>query len=123
MQPAGREAGTCAALSALQRAVLYVGMGLLVVTVAGTNPTSLPFGADQFDESDERHKGGLAHFYNWYYAISMAATFLALTVIVYVQVKVGWGLGFAIVDVFYGPTHNRARSRGARRDSLQRLLR
>ncbi|KAG2569483.1 hypothetical protein PVAP13_7NG423500 [Panicum virgatum] len=88
--PLPRQAGTCAAPSALQRAVLYVGMGLLVV---------LPFGADQFDESDERHKGGLARFYNWYYAIAMAATFLALTVVVYVQVKVGWGLGFAIPTV------------------------
>ena len=27
------------------------------------------------------------------------------------------------VDVFYGPTHDRARSRGARRSSLQHLLR
>ena len=27
------------------------------------------------------------------------------------------------VDAFYGPTHDRARSRGARRGSLQHLLR
>ncbi|RLM74708.1 hypothetical protein C2845_PM15G24220 [Panicum miliaceum] len=74
-------------------------MGLLVVSAAGTNPTSLPFGADQFDESDERHKGGLARFYNCYYTIAMPATFLALTVVVYIQVKVGWGLGFAIPTV------------------------
>ena len=39
--PLARQAGTCAAPSALQRAVLYVGMGLLVVSAAGTNPTSL----------------------------------------------------------------------------------
>jgi len=97
--PLARQAGTCAAPSGLQRAVLYIGMGLLVVSAAGTNPTSLPFGVDQFDESDERHKGGLARFYNWYYAVAMAATFLALTVVVYVQVKVGWGLGFAIPTV------------------------
>ena len=52
--PLARQAGTCAAPSGLQRAVLYIGMGLLVVSAAGTNPTSLPFGVDQFDESDER---------------------------------------------------------------------
>ena len=33
------------------------------------------------------------------------------------------GSGLHFVDVFYGPTHNRARSRGMRRSSLQHLLR
>ncbi|XP_062227009.1 protein NRT1/ PTR FAMILY 2.13-like isoform X2 [Phragmites australis] len=94
-----QQAGTCVGSSALQRAVLYVGMGLLVVAAGGTNPTGLPFGADQFDESDERHKEGLTRYYNWYYAIAMMATFLALTVLVYLQVKVSWGLGFAIPTV------------------------
>ncbi|KAJ1273294.1 hypothetical protein BS78_06G269200 [Paspalum vaginatum] len=94
--PTDRLADTCMAPSALHRAVLYVGMALLVVFAGGANPTSLPFGADQFDERNERHKAGLARFYNWYYATAMLATFLALTVVVYVQVKVSWGLGFAI---------------------------
>ena len=94
--PMAQQAGTCVAPSALQRAVLYLGMGLLVVSAGGMNPTSLPFGADQFDERKEQHKGGLARFYNWYYAAAMIATFLALTVVLYVQVNVSWGLGFAI---------------------------
>ncbi|CAL4935788.1 unnamed protein product [Urochloa decumbens] len=93
---AARQAGTCAGPSALHRAVLYVGMGLLVVSAGGTNPTGLPFGADQFDDTDERHKAGLTRYFNWYYAIAMLATFLALTAIVYLQDKVSWGLGFAI---------------------------
>ncbi|CAN6241249.1 unnamed protein product [Urochloa humidicola] len=94
--PLARQAGTCAGPSALQRGVLYAGMGLLVVSAGGMNPTSLPFAADQFDERDVRQKGALERFYNWYYAIAMAATFVALTVVVYVQVKVSWALGFAI---------------------------
>ncbi|CAD6261896.1 unnamed protein product [Miscanthus lutarioriparius] len=94
--PMAQQAGTCVAPSTLQRAVLYLGMGLLVVSAGGMNPTSLPFGADQFDERKEQHKGGLARFYNWYYAVAMIATFLALTVVLYVQVNVSWGLGFAI---------------------------
>ncbi|CAM0948227.1 unnamed protein product [Alopecurus aequalis] len=60
----------------------------------GTSPTCLPFGADQFDES--RHKEGLRHYYGGYYVFIMMATFLALTVIAYVQDRVSWGLGFAI---------------------------
>ncbi|CAN6236532.1 unnamed protein product [Urochloa humidicola] len=94
--PLAQQAGTCAAPTALQRGVLYAGMGLLVVSAGGLNPTSLPFAADQFDAGNERHKAALARFYDWYYAIAMAATFLALTVLVYVQVKVSWALGFAI---------------------------
>ncbi|CAN6229905.1 unnamed protein product [Urochloa humidicola] len=97
--PLAQQAGTCTGPSALQRGVLYAGMGLLVVSAGGMNPTSLPFAADQFDERDVRQKGALERFYNWYYAIAMAATFLALTVVVYVQVKVSWALGFAIPTV------------------------
>ncbi|CAN6315352.1 unnamed protein product [Urochloa humidicola] len=96
---AARQAGTCAGPSALHRAVLYVGMGLMVVSAGGTNPTALPFGADQFDETNERHKAGLTRYFNGYYAIAMLATFLALTAIVYIQDKVSWGLGFAIPTV------------------------
>ncbi|CAL5014370.1 unnamed protein product [Urochloa decumbens] len=95
--PLAQQAGTCAAPSGLQRGVLYAGMGLLVVSAGGMNPTSLPFAADQFDaKRDERQKGALERFYNWYYAIAMASTFVALTVVVYLQVKVSWGVGFAI---------------------------
>jgi peptide/histidine transporter 3/4 len=96
---AARQAGKCAGPSALHRAVLYVEMGLLVVSAAGLNPTALPFGADQFDETNERHKAGVTRYFNWYYAIAMMATFLALTVIVYVQDRVSWGVGFAIPTV------------------------
>ncbi|XP_062183880.1 protein NRT1/ PTR FAMILY 2.13-like [Phragmites australis] len=94
-----RQAGTCVGPSALHRAVLYVGMGLIVVGWGAANPTSLPFGADQFDKSNERHKVGLTRYYSWYYAIVMMASFVALTVVVYVEVKVSWGLGFAIPTV------------------------
>ncbi|TVU16433.1 hypothetical protein EJB05_39996, partial [Eragrostis curvula] len=96
-----RQAGTCVGPSGLHRAVLYAGMALLVAAAGGTNPTGLPFGADQFDASSERHKGGLARYYNVYYAIAMLATFLALTVVAYVQVKVSWGLGFAIPTALF----------------------
>ncbi|XP_047053651.1 protein NRT1/ PTR FAMILY 2.13-like [Lolium rigidum] len=89
-----RQAGTCAGASGIQRAVLYVAMGLLVVGMGGTSPTSLPFGADQFDE--RRHKEGLRRYYGGYYVFTMMATFLALTVIAYVQDNVSWGHGFAI---------------------------
>ncbi|GJN01454.1 hypothetical protein PR202_ga18721 [Eleusine coracana subsp. coracana] len=91
-----REAGTCLGPSALHRAVLYIGMALLVVSAGGANPTALPFGADQFDNNEERHKRGLARYYNWFYVIAMSATFLSLTVLVYLQTKVSWALGFAI---------------------------
>ncbi|CAN6348188.1 unnamed protein product [Urochloa humidicola] len=91
-----QQAGTCVAPSALHRGVLYAGMDLMVVFTGGLNPTSLPFAADQFDEHDMHQKGALRRFYNLYYTITMEATFLALTIVVYLQVKVSWSLGFAI---------------------------
>ncbi|KAJ1293714.1 hypothetical protein BS78_01G089900 [Paspalum vaginatum] len=97
--PVARQAGTCVGPSTLHRAVLYIGMGLLAVSAGGTNPTALPFGADQFDEADERHKAGLTRYFSWFYATAMMSTLLVLTVIVYIQDKVSWGLGFAIPTV------------------------
>uniref|UniRef100_A0A0D9WAP4 Uncharacterized protein n=1 Tax=Leersia perrieri TaxID=77586 RepID=A0A0D9WAP4_9ORYZ len=108
-----RQAGTCAGPSSLHRAVLYIGMALLVVATGGYQPTSLPFGADQFDLNTSRRDtsdgnetngrchednepAGLKRYYNWYYVINTAAAFVALTFIVYIQDKVSWGLGFAI---------------------------
>ncbi|XP_006652957.1 protein NRT1/ PTR FAMILY 2.13-like [Oryza brachyantha] len=97
-----RQAGECAGPSGLHRAVLYIGMALLVVATGGVNPTSLPFGADQFDfdasSSGERREepAGLKRYYNWYYVVTMMAAFMALTFIAYIQDRVSWGLGFGI---------------------------
>lgn len=115
-----RQAGTCAGPSGLHRAVLYIGMALLVVATGGANPTSLPFGADQFDhddassgsssnEADERRRraeepAGLKRFYNWYYVVTMMASFMALTFIAYIQDKVSWGLGFGIPTALVAAT-------------------
>uniref|UniRef100_A0A0E0KW99 Major facilitator superfamily (MFS) profile domain-containing protein n=1 Tax=Oryza punctata TaxID=4537 RepID=A0A0E0KW99_ORYPU len=94
-----RQAGTCAGPSGLHRAVLYIDMALLVVAAGGFNPSSLPFGTDQFDVSNnERHEkpAGLTRYYNLYYVVAMVASFIALTFIAYIQDKVSWGLAFGI---------------------------
>ncbi|KAF0890642.1 hypothetical protein E2562_004159 [Oryza meyeriana var. granulata] len=94
-----RQAGTCPGPSGLHRAVLYIGMALLVVAAGGFNPTSLPFGADQFEVSnDERREepAGLRRYYNWYYVVAMTASFIGLTFIPHIQDKVSWALSFGV---------------------------
>ncbi|KAJ3688515.1 hypothetical protein LUZ61_017679 [Rhynchospora tenuis] len=58
--------------------------------------TCVPFGADQFDKTDEQHEKETKSYYNWYYALIAGAIFIAYTVIVYIQSEVSWPIGFGI---------------------------
>ncbi|KAL5214838.1 hypothetical protein ABZP36_003990 [Zizania latifolia] len=102
-----RQADACAGPSGLHRAVLYIGMALVVVAMGGSSPTQIPFGVDQFDVSSapqQKDNPGLKRYYNWYYVVSMTATFLVLTVIAHIQEKVSWGLGFGIPTALMAAT-------------------
>ena len=61
-----------------------------------------PFGADQFDDSDEAEKKNKSSFFNrFYFSINMAAL-VASIVLVWVQTNVGWGLGLRYPCRGYG---------------------
>ncbi|CAM0948226.1 unnamed protein product [Alopecurus aequalis] len=77
-------------------------LGMVVITVSATIPQLKPPSCGVL----ARQAGTCAvpsglqravlHYYGGYYVFIMMATFLALTVIAYVQDRVSWGLGFAI---------------------------
>jgi solute carrier family 15 (peptide/histidine transporter), member 3/4 len=81
----------CQNPSQLQLAVLYMGLGLASIGLAGTRYTIAPMGANQFDKP--KHQG---IFFNWYIATMYSATVISATAIVYVQDNVSWTLGFGI---------------------------
>ena len=58
-----------------------------------------PFGADQFDDSDEAEKKSKSSFFNWFYFSINIGALVASTVLVWVQTNVGWGWGFGIPAV------------------------
>lgn len=86
----------CKEASAWQLAVLYVSLLLTALGAGGIRACVVAFGADQFDESDPKEKTKTWNFFNWYYFCMGVSMLLAVTVVVYIQDNVGWGLGLGI---------------------------
>ncbi|KAK7275239.1 hypothetical protein RIF29_16348 [Crotalaria pallida] len=86
----------CQEASTLQLIVLYISLLLGALGAGGIRPCVVAFGADQFDESDTNQTTKTWSYFNWYYFVSSASMLVAVTVLIYVQDNVGWGLGFGI---------------------------
>ncbi|KAG0453377.1 hypothetical protein HPP92_024681 [Vanilla planifolia] len=91
---------TCHRATTCQLLVFY---GSLLLTAAGSGgirPCVVAFGADQFElDRPMAQHGGRRSFFNLYFFSMGFSTLLALTVAVYVQDNVGWGLGFGIPSI------------------------
>ncbi|KAL6574394.1 hypothetical protein OROHE_001298 [Orobanche hederae] len=86
----------CIPATTSQTAFLYVSLALIAIGTGGIKPCVSSFGADQFDESDPNEARKKYSFFNWFFfAISMGAL-LGMTLLVYVQVELGWAWGFGI---------------------------
>ncbi|XP_057435006.1 protein NRT1/ PTR FAMILY 8.2-like [Lotus japonicus] len=86
----------CKQASQGQTAFLYGALALIALGTGGIKPCVSSFGADQFDEGDEKEVQKKFAFFNWFFfAINMGAL-LGITVLVYTQEKLGWGWGFGI---------------------------
>lgn len=94
--PAEQQADACPEASKAQIGVLILSLVLLALGGGGVRPCGLPFGVDQFDTTGEEGRKDLNSFFNWYYCTSTAGAVLALTVMVYIQDKLSWGIGFGI---------------------------
>ncbi|CAJ2651353.1 unnamed protein product [Trifolium pratense] len=82
-----------------QVSFLYGALGLIALGTGGIKPCVSSFGADQFDEGDEKEVQMKYSFFNWFYfAINMGAI-LGITLLVYIQDKLGWSWGFGIPTV------------------------
>lgn len=82
-----------------QLAVLYMALLLGAIGSGGIRPCVVAFGADQFDETDPKQSTKTWKYFNWYYFVMGVSMLVAVTVVVYVQEDVGWGLGLGIPTV------------------------
>ncbi|KMT10400.1 hypothetical protein BVRB_5g115280 [Beta vulgaris subsp. vulgaris] len=83
-----------------QLAFLIGALAFLVIGAGGIRPCNLAFGADQFDPKTESGKRGISSFFNWYYFTLTFAVMVSVTIVVYVQTDISWGIGLAIPAVF-----------------------
>ncbi|KAG8046110.1 hypothetical protein GUJ93_ZPchr0008g11904 [Zizania palustris] len=85
--------------SGAQSGVVFVALYLIALGTGGIKPCVSSFGADQFDENDEKEKRSKSSFFNWFYFSINIGAMVASSVLVYVQTHVGWALGFGIPAV------------------------
>nr|GMD89377.1 protein NRT1/ PTR FAMILY 8.2-like [Ipomoea batatas] len=89
----------CPPASDGQTAFLYGALALVALGTGGIKPCVSSFGADQFDEADEKEVQKKYAFFNWFFfAINMGAI-LGITLMVYIQEEKGWSWGFAVPTV------------------------
>uniref|UniRef100_A0A0E0C190 Major facilitator superfamily (MFS) profile domain-containing protein n=1 Tax=Oryza meridionalis TaxID=40149 RepID=A0A0E0C190_9ORYZ len=82
-----------------QSAAFFVALYLIALGTGGIKPCVSSFGADQFDDADPREHRRKASFFNWFYMSINVGALVASSVLVWVQMNVGWGWGFGIPAV------------------------
>ncbi|KAJ0624878.1 putative proton-dependent oligopeptide transporter family, PTR2 family proton/oligopeptide symporter [Helianthus annuus] len=90
-----QEPGTgCSPPTRAQIGFLYASFGIMSIGSACIRPCSIAFGADQL----KHHKNQrlIDSYFNWYYASATISTAIASTVVVYIQDRFGWRVGFAV---------------------------
>ncbi|XP_059316570.1 protein NRT1/ PTR FAMILY 1.2-like [Lycium ferocissimum] len=87
----------CNGTTALQLAVLFSSFGFMSLGTGFVRPCSIIFGADQLDKKENPENQRLIDsYFNWYYASTGISTILAVSIIVYIQDRYGWQVGFGI---------------------------
>ncbi|KAE8697718.1 Protein NRT1/ PTR FAMILY 8.3 [Hibiscus syriacus] len=79
-----------------QAAVFFVALYLIALGTGGIKPCVSSFGADQFDETDEVERKKKSSFFNWFYFSINIGALIASSVLVWIQMNVGWDWGFGI---------------------------
>ncbi|KMZ58797.1 putative peptide transporter, Protein NRT1/ PTR FAMILY 8.2 [Zostera marina] len=80
----------------LQTTIFFVALYMIALGTGGIKPCVSSFGADQFDENDESEKKSKSSFFNWFYLVINIGALIASTLLVWVQMNVGWVWGFGI---------------------------
>lgn len=82
-----------------QTAACFISLYLIALGTGGIKPCVSSFGADQFDESDEDEKKKKSSFFNWFYFSINVGAMIASSVLVWIQMNVGWDWGFGVPAV------------------------
>lgn len=90
---------TCTPASTFQLFILCSSFGLLSMGAGGIRSSSTAFGADQLVEAKNSRKTGgvvLERYFSWYSALTSLSVVIALTLVVAIQDKYGWIVGFGV---------------------------
>ncbi|KAM0044945.1 putative bacterial ABC-type protein transporter [Helianthus debilis subsp. tardiflorus] len=82
-----------------QLTVTFLALYIVALGTGGIKPCVSSYGADQFDDADEKEKKQKASFFNWFYFSINIGALIASSVLVWIQDNKGWGWGFGIPAV------------------------
>ncbi|KAL3830320.1 hypothetical protein ACJIZ3_019122 [Penstemon smallii] len=88
----------------LQSMFFYFSLYLVALAQGGYSPCVQAFGADQFDDEDNKECKAKSSFFNWWNCFSSIGVFVPLLVLTYIQENLSWELGFGIPAVVMGFT-------------------
>ncbi|XP_074289586.1 protein NRT1/ PTR FAMILY 5.6-like [Silene latifolia] len=88
---------TCQNASKIHKATFFTAAYLLSIATGGLRPCLEAFGADQFDDNHLEERKQKMSYFNWWIFALHAGGILGLTVIVYIEDNVGWGVAFIIL--------------------------
>ncbi|XP_074289585.1 protein NRT1/ PTR FAMILY 5.7-like [Silene latifolia] len=95
---------SCENANNIHKAVFFTAAYLISVATGGVRPCLEALGADQFDDNHPIERKQKMSYFNWWIVALYAGGFLGLTVIVYIEDNVGWGVAFIIVAIAMGLT-------------------
>ncbi|KAH0742055.1 hypothetical protein KY290_035098 [Solanum tuberosum] len=86
---------SCIPASGKQLMVLYIALYMTALGTGGLKSSVSGFGTDQFDDSNEKEKGQMIKFFDWFFFFINVGSLGAVTILVYVQDNLGreWGYG------------------------------
>ncbi|KAL6651313.1 hypothetical protein ACP70R_010238 [Stipagrostis hirtigluma subsp. patula] len=93
----------CAPATPIQRLVFFAGIYLCAIGTGGAKAAIVSFGAEQFDDDGGRNaaeRERKASYFSLYYAVGNLGMLTAGTLLVWVEDKVSWGLGYGVCASF-----------------------
>ncbi|KAM7531909.1 hypothetical protein LguiB_035319 [Lonicera macranthoides] len=97
-------AGICHEPRKVHEVVFFLAMYLISLGTGGHKPSLESFGADQFDDDHPEERKKKMSFFNWWNAGLCSGLLLGVTLIVYVQDHVGWGVADIILTAVMAST-------------------
>ncbi|KAL2619709.1 hypothetical protein AAZV13_08G322600 [Glycine max] len=92
----GNEETTCLEPSSLGVGIFYLSIYLVAFGYGGHQPTLATFGADQFDEKNEKHRDARETFFCYFYFALNVGSLFSNTVLVYYENSGMWTRGFLV---------------------------
>ncbi|CAD6259787.1 unnamed protein product [Miscanthus lutarioriparius] len=106
LRPPPCEHGTgtyCAPAALHQRLVFFAGIYLCAIGIGGAKAAIVSFGAEQFDDENGKNmveRERKASYFSWYYGVGNLAMLTSGTLLVWVEDKVSWGIGYGVCASF-----------------------